>query len=127
MSVRVLDVGQCGPDHQRIAHFLNRHFSVAVEAADTAEEAVRKVRESSYALVLVNRILDLDGSSGLELVRRLKGHAETGGTPVMLVSNYPEAQDQAVAAGGAPGFGKAELDRSETLQRLEPFLASATA
>ena len=28
----------------------------------------------------------------------------------MLISNYPEAQAEAAAAGAAPGFGKAEMN-----------------
>jgi hypothetical protein len=41
----------------------------------------------------------------------------------MLVSNYPEYQEQAVGAGAAMGFGKAELRSPATLARLAEFLA----
>ncbi len=40
----------------------------------------------------------------------------------MLLSNFPQYQEAAVAAGAEPGFGKAELDRPETLERLRRFL-----
>ena len=44
------------------------------------------------------------------------------GVPVMLVSNYPQYQQQAVDAGAVPGFGKAELRSPTTLARLAEFL-----
>ena len=40
----------------------------------------------------------------------------------MLLSNFPEAQEAAVKAGAEPGFGKAEFDRPETVERLARFL-----
>ena len=43
--------------------------------------------------------------------------------PVMLVTNYPEHQQQAIAAGAEPGFGKAELASPATLAKLAKFLA----
>jgi hypothetical protein len=42
--------------------------------------------------------------------------------PVMLVSNYPEWQQAAIAAGALPGFGKAELNRAETREKLSAVL-----
>jgi hypothetical protein len=43
----------------------------------------------------------------------------------MLVSNYPEYQQQAIAAGCEPGFGKAELSAPATLDKLARFLIFA--
>ena len=40
----------------------------------------------------------------------------------MLVSNYPEWQQAAIAAGALPGFGKAELNRAETREKLAAVL-----
>ena len=74
--------------------------------------------------MLVNRVLDLDGSSGLELIQRLKEDPEESlkATPVMLVSDYPEAQQMAVELGAEPGFGKSELQSPATLDRLRALL-----
>jgi hypothetical protein len=36
----------------------------------------------------------------------------------MLVSNYPEAQQEALAAGALPGFGKRELSTPRVTQLL---------
>jgi two-component system chemotaxis response regulator CheY len=123
---KVLSVGQCGMDHALIARRLKSAHAAEVDAARTAEEAVRMLGEASYDLVLVNRVLDHDGSSGLELVRRLK--AEVGlGAPVMLVSNYADAQAEAVRLGAAPGFGKSEIGRAEADARIGAALGSPRA
>ena len=54
-----------------------------------------------------------------------KSDAELGSVPMMLVSNYPEAQQQAVASGALPGFGKNALGRPETMTALRAALEPA--
>ncbi|GAG36842.1 unnamed protein product, partial [marine sediment metagenome] len=77
-------------------------------------------------LVLVNRIIDRDGSEGIILIQQIKQDKQLLHIPVMMVSNYPEAQSEAVTAGAVRGFGKAELSKSETLEQLEQFLPRRT-
>lgn len=122
ISPRVLDVGQCNFDHPRITRFLAEHFGAEVDRAHTKDDALRLVKEGRYDLVLVNRLLDVDQTPGLEVIRAVKEDAASAEIPVMLVSNYPEAQQEAVEAGAEPGFGKAEFDREETVQRLAAVL-----
>ncbi len=119
---RVLSVGQCGADHGGITRALRQAFGAEVEAAHSGPEALEKLRHGAYALVLVNRVLDWDGSSGVDVVRAVKEDEALRQVPLMLVSNYPDAQDEAVAAGAEPGFGKAALGRPEMLERVRPFL-----
>jgi CheY-like chemotaxis protein len=121
---RVLSVGQCGFDAGTIRRMLETRFGAEVETADSAAETLRRVEEAAFDLVLVNRVFDRDGDSGLELVARLR---ERGGPAVMLVSNYADAQREAVERGAAPGFGKNELGRPETLERLATVLGPARA
>ncbi len=40
----------------------------------------------------------------------------------MLVSNYADAQKEAVEAGALPGFGKADLGDGQTHERLRNAL-----
>lgn len=122
MTKRVLDVGQCPPDHMMIRRMLERHFDVAVAQADGPDDALAALREQPFDLVLVNRKLDQDYSDGVEVIRRIKADAELSGVPVMLVTNYAEHQDLAVAAGAERGFGKQALDRPETVERLARVL-----
>jgi CheY-like chemotaxis protein len=119
---RVLSVGQCFADHGNISHTLQRHFAAEVVGVDDGGDALARLRRESFALVLVNRRLDADGSSGLEVVKQIKADETLRPVPVMLVSNYEDAQNEAVEAGALPGFGKAALGQPHVLARLRPLL-----
>src|SRR3954452_20107090 len=105
-SKKILSVGQCNMNHGRIYSVL-KGLGAEVTRAHTAADALKCLKGGSYSLVLVNRVFDADGDSGLELIKRVK--AEVPEQPVMLVSNYADAQAEAQAAGALPGFGKAAL------------------
>jgi CheY-like chemotaxis protein len=123
-SPRVLDVGQCGFDHRTIATYLVDRFGARVERAESLDDVYQALRRGSFDLVLVNRVLDLDGSSGLELIQTLKEDPQESlkAVPVMLVSDYPEAQRMAVELGAEPGFGKSEMQSHATFDRLRALL-----
>jgi CheY-like chemotaxis protein len=118
---RLLSVGQCGADHRKIIRTLQR-FNVEIVPADTTDEALAHLRAGPFALVLVNRVYDADGASGLDLIRRIKGDEALRPLPVMLVSNHDDAQQAAVQAGALPGFGKSALYGPLVTERLRPFL-----
>jgi CheY-like chemotaxis protein len=122
MAKRVLSVGQCIPDDTSIKSFLKREFEAVVQSADGADEAMAMLHNGPFDLVLVNRVFDADGGSGLDLLRAIKADPSTAKIPVMLVSNYADAQAQAVEAGAEPGFGKAQLGTSGVIERLRPYL-----
>jgi CheY-like chemotaxis protein len=114
------------PDHDRISSVLRATFGAEVVAADSASEAVRMLQQEAFDLVLVNRIFDADGDSGIELIRHVKADAQLGKVPMVLVSNYEDSQAQAVFAGAQPGFGKATLQKPETTELLRKYLSSGT-
>jgi CheY-like chemotaxis protein len=120
---RVLSVGQCFADHSGITRVLRGAFGAEVIAADSTREALDKLREDSFALVLVNRVLDADGSSGLDVIRAIKTDEQARAVPVMLVSNYDDAQAEAVQAGALLGFGKAALGQPHMLARVKSILS----
>ena len=121
MDRAVLDVGQCGFDGPRLEHMLSRGLHCEVESAATAEEAIEKMQSRDYDLCLVNRQLTSDGSCGIELIAAAR---EAGvHTPLMLVSDRADAQEQAVALGALPGFGKSELDEAHTVDLLRQAMA----
>ncbi len=123
-SRRVLSVGQCGFDHGTISRVLRDTFAAEVVAADSSAQALTLLQQGAFDLVLVNRVFDRDGSPGLDLIRRIKADDKAGTVPVMLVSNFADAQDQAVSAGAVPGFGKGALQAPETVEKLKPYLAA---
>ncbi len=123
MTKRVLDVGQCGFDHGAISRLIADEFGAQVEQAHGLDDALARLKGDRFDLVLVNRRLDADYSDGLAVVRAIKGDASLAATPVMLVSNYADAQNAAIAAGAEPGFGKAEMTQPATREKLSHFLA----
>ncbi len=110
-QARILSVGQCGFDRGSLSRFFSKRFGAQVVAADTRDEALDALRSGPFDLVLVNRVADRDGSPGLELIRAIKSDPATAGVPVMLVSNYPDAQDQAVALGALPRVRQVAVER----------------
>ncbi len=122
MTSKVLEIGQCNADHERIAQVLSRDFDVNIERAHSFDEAIQKALDTPFDLILINRILDADGTLGMAILHELKSQPSTAEIPVMIVSNYEETQADAVAAGAEGGFGKSALDDSETKQALSQFL-----
>jgi DNA-binding response OmpR family regulator len=122
MQKTILDVGQCGYDGPRLTRLLETKVGVKVDSADTIDEAAEMLSANPYNLVLVNRELAVDGSSGIELIRWMKQQGDH--TPVMLVSDRPEAQKEAVSLGAMHGFGKSVMNQPETVALLKKILAS---
>ena len=120
---KVLSIGQCDPDSASLARFLGGHFRVAIERAALPDEALDKLRSARFDLVLINRKLDADYSDGTEIVKAIKKDSALAKTPVMVVSNHDEAQQEAVALGAEYGFGKLEYAKPEVVERLKPFLS----
>lgn len=120
---RVLSVGQCDPDHGAISRMLTSQFKAVVDRADAWSDAETKLKSQEYDLVLVNRKLDIDYSDGLDIIKAMQQDARLKPTPVMLVTNYPEYQEEAVAAGAVRGFGKSELADPLTQQRIQAVLS----
>ena len=121
-KARVLDVGNCDPDHYQIRMMLERHFTVEVDRVMFVQEALHRLRESAYALVLFNRLIFEDRSEGIALLRQARADPGIGPVPMMMISNYADAQAAAVQAGAVPGFGKATLHAPETIELLARHL-----
>ncbi len=120
---RILDVGNCVPDHAAITQFFTKHIECVVERAHHVDDAMEKLKAQPFHLVVVNRKLDVDYSDGIEVIRKIKSTTETAEVPVMLITNYEEHQDAAIEAGAVRGFGKLEYDHPETLERVQAALA----
>ncbi len=123
MRKRVLDVGQCRPDHSTISSYLKRNFDCEVVQTHGANDTLQQLKSGRFDLVLVNRKLDADYSDGIDVIRKIKADPAVADVPVMLVTNYPEHQDAAIAAGAVRGFGKLEFDKPDTRERLAQVLA----
>ena len=127
MGKKVVLVGHCGPD----SSFLRMAVSsadrgISVLMADDAQE-LKAALDGGADLVLLNRTLGwgFDQSLGVDVIKAL-GRAYPK-TRFMLVSNYPEAQAAAVAAGGVAGFGKREIGQPRVAQLIREALGVAPA
>ncbi|MCP4247764.1 MAG: hypothetical protein GY778_12015 [bacterium] len=117
----VLDVGNCDPDHARIRVLLEGNFAVDIDRVMFVDEALAKLADGPYSLVMVNRLIFDDGSDGGRLIREMQA-GEHRDIPVMLISNYPEAQEKAVTEGAVRGFGKAAVGEPATVELLSAYL-----
>jgi len=123
MAKTVVDVGNCSMDHGSLRAMLEANFPVSLIQAHSADEALELLRTKQVDLLLVNRVFDRDQGDGLDLIKRVKADPELAPTECMLISNFDSYQQQAVAAGAKPGFGKQGLREIETKERLAEFLA----
>lgn len=123
----VLSVGQCGFDHGSISRFLRAHFDVDVTPAATAADGLTYLQQRTCDLVLVNRIFDADGDEGLAFIKTLKDDPKFAQLPVMLVTNYRDYAERAIAIGALPGFGKSEVGSPELVKRLDSLLGVVEA
>lgn len=123
MTKTILDIGNCGPDHGAVTRFFTTHFPGSeVAQADKLDDALPKMKATSFDLVVVNRKLDCDYTDGLDVIKALKADPATADVPMMLITNLPEHQELAEAAGAVRGFGKLEYDKLETLERVKAVL-----
>lgn len=123
MPKRVLDIGNCSMDFGAISGMLRKQFAADVVQCHGPDDSLDALRHGKFDLVLVNRKLDQDYSDGLDIIHAIKADPQIADVPVMLVTNYAEFQEQAVAAGALPGFGKKQLYDDTTQERLSKLLA----
>ena len=122
MKHKVLDVGQCNADNYRISELLTQNFDVRVDRSHSLAQAIESASKKTYDLILINRLLDADGSAGMDVLTSLKLNPSSAEIPVMIISNFQDAQDLAVENGAVAGFGKSALDSEETLTMLKQYL-----
>ncbi len=118
MPARIALIGHCGPDASYLRLAVSRALKEArIVAADDQQE-LEEVLGDGVDLLLVNRQLDwgFDTTDGLKLIQTLRERHPT--LKMMLVSNYPEAQQAAVDAGALPGFGKREIGSARATELL---------
>jgi len=101
---------------------LKNQFDVEIHRAHSFDEASKMAADTTYDLVMINRVLDADASPGMAILHALKSQPTTADIPVMIVSNFQDAQDKAIESGAVLGFGKAELDAESTRQKLAKYL-----
>ncbi|HZL35717.1 MAG TPA: hypothetical protein VFC78_10445 [Tepidisphaeraceae bacterium] len=130
MPKKIALVGHCGPDSSYLRMTLSGiERGVQILSADD-DASLQRALEGGVDLVLFNRVLDygFEDTQGVAIIGKL--HKCFPSVKMMLISNYPEAQAAAVAAGALPGFGKRDLGSPRVKQLLRDAIfaeAKATA
>ena len=115
-GAEVVLVGHCGPDEWMLRSAVERALpGVRIEAVH--DEASLEPHLSAGRVLLVNRVLDggFANTSGLDVIAM----AVPRGSTALLVSNFEDAQQAAVAAGAHEGFGKSQLNHPKTAEILQ--------
>jgi len=123
MSKKIALVGHCGPDSSYLRMAVSSaDRSAQIMMADDSSE-LNRVLEQGVDLLLLNREMPygFDEDQGVNLIRALRSTHPA--VKMMLVSNYPEAQAAAVAAGAMPGFGKREIGSKRVAEVIRGALA----
>lgn len=124
MAKRVVLVGHCGPDSSYLRSAIKAADRTAqILSADSDEELAGLIGQG-VDLILLNRQIDFGfpETEGVHLIRRL--HQANPQLKMILVTNYPDAQAAALAAGALPGFGKRELGSPHVVELLKSTLAT---
>src|SRR5580692_4388719 len=100
MSKKILMVGHCGPDSSYLRMAVKKAIGdVETLTAEDSQELNAALATNQIDLILFNRQLDygFDSDQGVDVIRALRSsHPDA---KMMLISNYPEAQHEAQAAG----------------------------
>jgi two-component system cell cycle response regulator DivK len=102
--------------NRKLAHDVLVHQGYRVVDAESAEDALRLVRDHSPSLVLMD--IHLPGMNGIEALRRLRADPATSAIPVMAVTASAMTQDRAkIMAAGFDGYQSKPIS-------VKPFLAA---
>ena len=124
MPKTVILVGHCSPDSSYLAITVKALWPDAAVHRANSTAAMERHLQTGADLLLVNRALDgdFDAADGIELISRFSAR---GAGRMMLISNYSDAQADAIKAGALPGFGKSELSTAKPRQMLASALAES--
>ncbi len=125
MSKSVALIGHCGPDSSYLRLAISKAIPGAKIVGVDDDAALKSALEAGVDLALFNRVLEygFDQSEGVEVIRQLARFYPA--TRMMMVSNYPETQAAAVAAGALPGFGKRDIGSAKVTELLKAAVAEA--
>jgi two-component system, chemotaxis family, chemotaxis protein CheY len=106
---KVVLVGHCGPDATYLRIAIRGAVGETMVSAADDRAALDRAIADGVDLIIFNRELDygFEPANGVELIRLLK--QKYPNQKMMLITNYPDVQAAAIAAGAVPGFGKRDI------------------
>jgi hypothetical protein len=120
--IRVGLVGHCTPDSSHLTMAVNAAVPGAKVIRVTDDAGTDKLLADGVDLLLVNRAMEHGYSEaiGIDYLRKLK--SKHPAVKMMLISNYPDAQEAAIKEGALPGFGKNAIMSADTKKKLQDAL-----
>ena len=116
----VIIAGNCGPDLNALERLVRGLGISKIVVADSIKEVHKIVKRQVVSLLLINRIFDVTGESGLNLIAGLPDDIRGR---CMLISNFTDAQKSAIDFGALHGFGKNKLERQETRELIRSAIS----
>jgi two-component system, cell cycle response regulator DivK len=105
------------PVNRRLAEFLLRSNGYQVLEATTAQEAFDLLKAERPDLILMD--IQLPGTDGLDVTKRLKENAATRDIPVVAVTSYAMKGDRERAlAAGCAGYVTKPIDKATLLKEV---------
>lgn len=104
-----------------------KNHSITSQSAISAEQALEILEgDDSFQLIVIDIIMP--GMSGIELCRHLRGQAQYGNTPILLMSgNVDDSIRQEAKEAGATGVLKKPFKQDELIPVVEELLEKAAA
>jgi CheY-like chemotaxis protein len=105
------------PVNRRLAEFLLRSSGYQVIEAATAREVFDLLKTERPDLILMD--IQLPGTDGLEVTKRLKEDPSTRSIPVLAVTSYAMKGDREMAlAAGCAGYIAKPIDKTTLLKEV---------
>jgi two-component system chemotaxis sensor kinase CheA len=94
-----------------------------VDVANSGEEALERIREKHYALMLVD--VEMPGMDGFTFIEHIRSDPKSRDIPAILVTSLAEAEHRQRGRDvGAQGYIiKSEFDQAELLSLIKPLMA----
>jgi two-component system chemotaxis response regulator CheY len=121
---RIVLVGHCGPDSSYLRMTIGKSVKDANILMADDEAHLDRLVAQGVDLLILNRVLDYGFSVdlGTDLIKKLR--QQRPDLKLMLITNYPDVQAQAIQLGALPGFGKREMGSPKVADLLRNALAS---
>ncbi|MBF0239249.1 MAG: hybrid sensor histidine kinase/response regulator [SAR324 cluster bacterium] len=93
-----------------------------VDLAVSGEDALEKVEQTSYQLLVVD--VEMPGINGFELTKKLKASQTYSGVPVIIVSSLasPEMKRKGIDSGANAYIVKGEFDQAVLLDTIQSLI-----
>jgi CheY-like chemotaxis protein len=126
-EIRILLVEDNLINQKVIAHMIGGISSAALESVESGEEAVKRLRNSPFDLVIMDMQLEgMSGAEATEEIRSLRETATSPDVPVVILSGYADSQKEAEAKeAGANRYLLKPLALEDLAELIEAARSSA--